>query len=140
MEVNGQLHAPTALPSKKSPRWPLPPKRKLYRHLSRSGHFGDEKNLLPLSGIKLRFLGRLAACLIISTMSHHLQYVGYVHEENYSLRYCLSPRKYSSSVTKSYISQRTQVDSSNHERLEQTVHTFVNESARRFSAYRFRTL
>jgi len=74
-------------------------KRKLYRHLSRSGHFGDEKNLLPLSGIKLRFLGRLAACLIISTMSHYLQYMGYVHEENYSLSYCLSPRKYSSSVT-----------------------------------------
>jgi len=103
MEVNGQLHTPTALASKKSPRWPLHPKRKLHRHLSRSGHFGDEENLLPLAGIKLRFLGRPAACLIISTKSHHLQYVGYVNDENYSLRYCLSPRKYSSSVTKSYI-------------------------------------
>jgi hypothetical protein len=43
MEVNGQLHAPTALPLGKSPRYPLD--RKLSGPRSRSELYGEEKNL-----------------------------------------------------------------------------------------------
>jgi hypothetical protein len=48
--VSSQIHAPTALPKTKSPRYPLD--RSLGRPQSRSERFGEEKNLLPLPGIE----------------------------------------------------------------------------------------
>jgi hypothetical protein len=45
MEVNGQLHAPAALPQGKEPRYPLD--RRLGGPQSRSGRNGEEKNSHP---------------------------------------------------------------------------------------------
>jgi hypothetical protein len=42
MEMNGQLHAPAALPPGKEHRYPLD--RRLGGPQSRSGHSGEEKN------------------------------------------------------------------------------------------------
>jgi hypothetical protein len=49
MEVNGQLHAPAALPPWKSPRYPLD--RRLGGPQSRFGSGGEKKNSQPLSKI-----------------------------------------------------------------------------------------
>jgi hypothetical protein len=50
MEVSGQLHGVVTLPLAKVP--PVSIERKLGRPQSQSGCFGEEKNLLPLLGIK----------------------------------------------------------------------------------------
>jgi hypothetical protein len=54
MEVSGQLHAPAALPQHKG--LPCPLNRRLGGPPNRSGWTEEEKNLLPLPGIELRFL------------------------------------------------------------------------------------
>jgi hypothetical protein len=51
MEVNGLFQVPAALPPGKEPRQPLD--RRLDGPQRRSGHFGEEKNPLPLPGIEL---------------------------------------------------------------------------------------
>jgi hypothetical protein len=48
--VSGQLEAPAALPPGKELHCPL--NRRLGGPQSRSGRFGEAKNLLPLSGIE----------------------------------------------------------------------------------------
>jgi hypothetical protein len=53
MEVNGQFHAPAALPQEKNPWHPL--HRRLGRPQSQFVHYREEKNLLPLSRIELLF-------------------------------------------------------------------------------------
>jgi hypothetical protein len=45
MEVSGQLHAPTALPPGKEPPYPLD--KRLGGPQSRSGRYGEERNLTP---------------------------------------------------------------------------------------------
>jgi hypothetical protein len=50
MEVNGQLHAPAALPQGKNTWYPLD--RRLGGPQSRSGHCDEEKNSQPSSGIE----------------------------------------------------------------------------------------
>jgi hypothetical protein len=60
MEVSGLLHAPAALP----PQGNSPQYRKLGGSQSHSGHYIKEKNLLPLPGIKPRFLGHSAHNLL----------------------------------------------------------------------------
>jgi hypothetical protein len=50
MEVNGQLHAPAALPGRKSPLYPLD--RRLGGHQSRSGRGGEGKNSQLPPGIE----------------------------------------------------------------------------------------
>jgi len=54
ISIVGELSAscPDHLNSKKEPRYPL--KRRLGGPQSRSGHFGEEKNLLFLLGFELR--------------------------------------------------------------------------------------
>jgi hypothetical protein len=51
MEVNGQIHAPAALPQGKSPWYPLD--RRLGGLQSRSGRGGEKKNSQPPPGIEL---------------------------------------------------------------------------------------
>jgi hypothetical protein len=50
MQVNGQLHAPAALPQGKSPRYPSD--RRLGGSQSRSGRGGEEKNSKTPPGIE----------------------------------------------------------------------------------------
>jgi hypothetical protein len=50
MEVNGQLHAPAALPPRKSSWYPLD--RRLSGPQSRVGRRGEEKNSQPLPGLE----------------------------------------------------------------------------------------
>jgi hypothetical protein len=50
MEQSGQLHAPAALPQRKSPCYPLD--SRLGGPQSRSGRGGEEKNSQPLPGLK----------------------------------------------------------------------------------------
>jgi hypothetical protein len=50
MEVNGQLHAPVALPQGKNPSYPLD--KKLGGPQSPSGLGGEEKNCQPLPGLE----------------------------------------------------------------------------------------
>jgi hypothetical protein len=50
MDVNGQLHAPAALPQGKSPRYLLD--RRLGGPQSRSGDGSEEKNSEPAPGIE----------------------------------------------------------------------------------------
>jgi hypothetical protein len=50
MEVNGQLHAPAALPPGKEPLYPLD--RRLGGPQSHSGRGGEEKNSQPPPGIE----------------------------------------------------------------------------------------
>jgi hypothetical protein len=50
MEVNGQLHAPDALPPGKEPWDPLD--RRLGGAQSRSGHSSEKKNSQPPPGIE----------------------------------------------------------------------------------------
>jgi hypothetical protein len=50
MEVNGQLHAPAALPRDKSPWYALD--RRLGGHQSRSGRCGEKKISQPLPGLE----------------------------------------------------------------------------------------
>jgi len=50
MGVSGQLHAPTALPQGKSPKYPLG--RRLGGPQSHSGRVGEEKNSQPPPGME----------------------------------------------------------------------------------------
>jgi hypothetical protein len=50
MEVSGQLHAPVALPPRKSTLYPL--NRRLGWPQSRSGRRGEEKSSQPLPGLE----------------------------------------------------------------------------------------
>jgi hypothetical protein len=50
MEVSGQIDDPTALPPRKSPRYPLD--RRPGGSQSRSGRGGEEKNSQPPPGIE----------------------------------------------------------------------------------------
>jgi len=68
MEVSGQLHAPDALPLRKSLRDPL--SKRQGGPQRRSGPFGEEKNLLSLLGIEALCLGRLARRLV-AVLSYH---------------------------------------------------------------------
>jgi len=52
MEVNGKLHSPPALSLGKVPQYVL--NRRLGGIQSHFGHFGEEKNLLPVLGIEHR--------------------------------------------------------------------------------------
>jgi hypothetical protein len=54
MEVSGKRHSPAAFPQGKN-TW-YPPNRRLGGLLSRSGHFGKEKNLFFLPGLEPRIL------------------------------------------------------------------------------------
>jgi hypothetical protein len=58
MEVNGQLHTLASLPQGMSPLY------QFYKGLggpqSRSGRYGEQKNLLPLPGTEPRLLYRLS--------------------------------------------------------------------------------
>ena len=56
MEVRGQLHIPVTLYLVRDSRNPL--NRKLVGLLSRSGRLKEEINILPLSRVEPRFLGR----------------------------------------------------------------------------------
>jgi hypothetical protein len=67
-EVSGQLYAPAALTLETEPRYPL--NSRLGGPQRRSGHYGEEENLLPTTGIEPRFLGRPARRLV--TMSTEL--------------------------------------------------------------------
>ena len=51
MKVNGYLHTPAPLPLGKELRYPLD---KRLVGPSRSGHFGEENNVLPLLGFESR--------------------------------------------------------------------------------------
>jgi hypothetical protein len=51
MEVSGQPHEMAALPSEENIIW-HPLNRTMSGTHSLSGHFGEEKNLLPLSGFE----------------------------------------------------------------------------------------
>jgi hypothetical protein len=53
--VTGQFHAPAALTPGK--QFPVSIDTRLEGPLNQSGHCGEEKNLLPLPGIKPQFLG-----------------------------------------------------------------------------------
>jgi hypothetical protein len=81
MEVSGQLHAPVTLPPGKQPWYPL------YRGLggphSRSEHYGEEKNLLPLPGIKPQILDH-GACSLVATRSElfQLNFIDYSNKCN----------------------------------------------------------
>jgi hypothetical protein len=55
LHISWQLHAPSALLPKSSPRYPLD--RILSRPQSRSEHCGIEKNILPLQVIENRQSG-----------------------------------------------------------------------------------
>jgi hypothetical protein len=57
-------------PQEKSPRYPLD--RRLGGPRSRTGSYGEEKNLLPLLGIEPRLLGRPARSLVViqTQLSH----------------------------------------------------------------------
>jgi hypothetical protein len=55
MKQGGRLHMPAALSSGKMLPSRYPPDRRLGGPQSRSGRYGEEKNLLP--GIKIRSLG-----------------------------------------------------------------------------------
>jgi hypothetical protein len=56
MEVSGQLHIPVILNLVRDSRNPL--NRKLVGLLSRSGRLKEEINILPLSRVEPRFVGR----------------------------------------------------------------------------------
>ena len=56
MEVSGQIHA--ALSVRKVPRHPV--SKSLGGPHSQSGHFGEEKNLLPLPGIQSQIIQPIA--------------------------------------------------------------------------------
>jgi hypothetical protein len=58
MEVSGQLHAPAALPQRKSPSYSLD--RRLGGPQSRSGHGGEEKNTQPLLELVLPIIQPIA--------------------------------------------------------------------------------
>jgi hypothetical protein len=60
--MSGQLHAPAALPPGNCP--PCQLYRRLGGSQSRSGRYGEERNLLPLPGIEPQFLNRSAHSLI----------------------------------------------------------------------------
>jgi hypothetical protein len=62
MEVSGQLSTPAAFPPGKQPPYPL--YKRLGGPQSLFRHYGEEKNLLPLPGMKPRFLGRSAISLV----------------------------------------------------------------------------
>lgn len=62
MQVCGQFHPTAALPPGKEPKYPL--NWRLRGLQSRCGYFGEEKNLLSLSGIEVRLLSRKASKLI----------------------------------------------------------------------------
>jgi hypothetical protein len=59
MEVSGQLHAPTALPTDKE--LPMPNEQEARRAQSRSGRGGEEKNARPCRESNT---GRLARSLV----------------------------------------------------------------------------
>jgi hypothetical protein len=59
MEENGQLHAPATLPFRgKTPWYPL--NRRLGEPQSRSGHFGEEKNVLTQRRIVTQIIQPIA--------------------------------------------------------------------------------
>jgi hypothetical protein len=62
MEVSGQLHDPAALPQRKQPQHPL--FTRLCKPQSRSGRYGEERNILPLLRIEPRLLIRPARSLV----------------------------------------------------------------------------
>ena len=57
----GQVYASSSLPSKRAPPLRYPLNRRVGRPLRRSGQFEEEKNVLPLTRIEPRFLGRQAS-------------------------------------------------------------------------------
>jgi hypothetical protein len=65
MEVSGQLHATDALTQANSPRFAL--NRGMAGLQCWSGGFGEEKNILSLSGIESRYLGLRSRILITIT-------------------------------------------------------------------------
>lgn len=69
MEVNGQIHTSTVSPRRKS-SWHLW-NRMLFGPQSRSELFGEDKTLLPLSGIEVR--------LFIPWSSHYTDIVQYYY-------------------------------------------------------------
>jgi len=58
MEDSGQLRALTALPPRKSPRYPL--NRRLGGPQGRSGHGGEEENSQPLPGLEPQIIHPVA--------------------------------------------------------------------------------
>jgi hypothetical protein len=64
MDASGQLHIPTALTPGRIARYPL---ERLGGPQSRSGRYGEKKNLLSVAGNKTGFLGCLELSLV--TMS-----------------------------------------------------------------------
>jgi hypothetical protein len=65
MEVSGQFHASVALTQGNSPRYPL-----YMRPHSCCGRYGEEKNLLPLTGIEPRLL--LPAISVVAAPTERL--------------------------------------------------------------------
>jgi hypothetical protein len=66
MGLNGQLHTPAALLLGIQPQHPL--YSRLDGPQSLSGHHGEEKNLLPLSGIKPQLIG-CPACSLVAILA-----------------------------------------------------------------------
>jgi hypothetical protein len=70
MEMSGQFQAQARfIPAKKPP---IPTGNEIGRAQKLSGRREDEKNLLPLAGIELRFLG----CQVCSQSIYRLKYSG----------------------------------------------------------------